>query len=293
MDDVVRAGEDSAQSPAGWIATAGNADADPKDAQGQGDDPGQTECSTATASALGGTSASDGGAVSREDRIVFRGCDVEVRNLEKSFGDRVLWSGLNFDLHPGDMVGLVGPSGCGKSTLLNCLGLLETPTSGTIVVDGKESTAYGGHSRRLFRRNRLGYLFQDYALIDNATVRKNIDVALVSVPRRDRRKAVAGALRIVGLEGRENDVVSIMSGGERQRVALARILVKRPGLVLADEPTGALDKGNEEKVVRCLQAMAHDGATIVIATHSPSVAAACVRLIDLGRADVASGEGDG
>ena len=127
MDDVVRAGEDSAQSPAGWIATAGNADADPKDTQGRGDDPGQTECSTATASALGGTSASDGGAVSREDRIVFRGCDVEVRNLEKSFGDRVLWSGLNFDLHPGDMAGLVGPSGCGKSTLLNRLGLLEAP----------------------------------------------------------------------------------------------------------------------------------------------------------------------
>lgn len=209
------------------------------------------------------------------------GCTVQATDLCKTFGERTLWRGLGFDLHAGDMVALVGPSGCGKSTLLNCLGLLERPSSGTLLIDGLDVASMNGRAKRLFRKNRLGYLFQDYALIDNANVMDNLSVAWGGLPRKRRVAAAHEALEYVGLPGRDTDVVYRMSGGEQQRVALARLMVKRPGLVLADEPTGALDKANAHMVVDGLRHMASQGATVVIATHSDAVAQACDRTIDL------------
>ncbi|MFR0568204.1 ABC transporter ATP-binding protein [Bifidobacterium apri] len=209
------------------------------------------------------------------------GCTVQATDLCKTFGKRTLWQGLGFDLHAGDMVALVGPSGCGKSTLLNCLGLLERPSSGTLLIDGSDVASMNERAKRLFRKNRLGYLFQDYALIDNANVMDNLSVAWGGLPRNRRVAAAHEALEYVGLPGRDADVVYRMSGGEQQRVALARLMVKRPGLVLADEPTGALDKANAHMVVDGLRHMASQGATVVIATHSDAVAQACDRTIDL------------
>ncbi|MBE3000718.1 ATP-binding cassette domain-containing protein [Nocardiopsis sp. HNM0947] len=201
---------------------------------------------------------------------------IATENLTKSFGERHLWRDLDLTVHGGRMLALVGASGTGKTTLLNCLGLLEPPTRGRIVFEGRDLAASWPGRRRRFRRDHLGYLFQDYALIDNATVRANLEVA--------RRADVAersAALERVGLGGREKETVHHLSGGEQQRVALARLMVKNPSVVLADEPTGALDEANTSMVMDVLGEMARSGCAVVIATHVTSVTQACDDVFDV------------
>jgi len=202
---------------------------------------------------------------------------LETRSLRMAYGKRVLWTGLDMSLETGQMVALTGPSGSGKSTLLNCLGLLERPTAGEILFDGRRLTGLTAGAARRFRRDILGYLFQNYALVENASVAQNLTVALRARGRRGTagRQAMTEALARVGLLDRPRDLISRMSGGEQQRVAVARLLVKQPRLVLADEPTGALDQDNATTVVGLLRAMAVDGACVVIATHNDWVRDQC------------------
>jgi putative ABC transport system ATP-binding protein len=202
---------------------------------------------------------------------------ITLRHLAKSFGARVLWEDLDLTVEPGRMLALVGSSGSGKTTLLNCMGLLEPPSSGQILFRGTDLVRQGPGRRRRFRRDHLGYLFQNYALIDNATVRANLDVAR----RRGTRPDHACALERVGLAGRERERVHHLSGGEQQRVALARLMVKRPSLVLADEPTGALDHTNGAMVVDTLRQMSDQGCAVVIATHDPAVRDSCDTAFDV------------
>ncbi|MCA3747929.1 MAG: ATP-binding cassette domain-containing protein [Rubrobacter sp.] len=209
---------------------------------------------------------------------------IVVEDLSKSFGSRTLWSGVSFTVDRGEMLALVGPSGAGKSTLLNCIGLLETADGGEIRVDGSDITRFGRGARRRFRRDTLGYLFQNYALIDNATVSANLDVAVAAsgVALRRRRREYGAALARVGLAGRAKEKIYRLSGGEQQRVALARLLVKKPALILADEPTGALDKANEAMVMEVLREMSRQGATVIVATHQDRVQAGCDSLFEVG-----------
>ena len=209
---------------------------------------------------------------------------IEIESLSKSFGSRVLWSGLGFTVRRREMLALVGPSGSGKSTLLNCLGLLDEPTSGAIRHEGRDITRFGPRAKRHYRRDVLGYLFQNYALIENATVAANLEVALK--PRRARKDApaIAEALERVGLAGREKEQVHRLSGGEQQRVALARLIVKQPALVLADEPTGALDHDNTTLVVDVLRTMSEEGCAVVIATHDDTVRDRCDTVLTVGSA---------
>jgi putative ABC transport system ATP-binding protein len=181
------------------------------------------------------------------------------------------------------MLALVGPSGAGKSTLLNCLGLLDRLDTGRIVVDGADITRLGSRDRRRFRRDRLGYLFQSYALIENATIEENLDVALGTGPfgRRRRRLSYADALGRVGLTGRGREPVYRLSGGEQQRVALARLLLRAPAVVLADEPTGALDPANAAMVIGVLREISTRGCAVVIATHNADVEKACDQRLDI------------
>jgi putative ABC transport system ATP-binding protein len=210
---------------------------------------------------------------------------LEASNLGKSFGERTLWSGLSFSIGAGHMVSLTGPSGSGKSTLLNCVGLLEEPTEGSLKADGRELTAMNGHRARLFRKNKLGYLFQDYALIDNASIEQNLNIAVPdgkAYRGRNRKNLIGKALDQVGMSGREREPVFQLSGGEQQRVALARLIVKHPSIILADEPTGALDHSNADMVIATLHTMAEQGGIVLIATHSDQVASACDMNISLG-----------
>ncbi|MFJ7944694.1 ABC transporter ATP-binding protein [Streptomyces sp. NPDC096354] len=208
---------------------------------------------------------------------------IDIENLSKDFGARALWRNVNLTVNRGEMLALVGPSGSGKSTLLNCLGLLDRPSTGTIRYEGKDITRFGRSDVRRFRRDTLGYLFQHYALIENATVVENLGV--VAKPRRlaqskgmDKNKGgttVAEALDRVGLAGREREKICHLSGGEQQRVALARLMVQRPALVLADEPTGALDDDNSTVVIDILREMSDAGCAVVIATHNAGVRDRC------------------
>ncbi|MFD0772445.1 ATP-binding cassette domain-containing protein [Streptomonospora algeriensis] len=200
---------------------------------------------------------------------------IRTEQLTKSFGERTLWRDVDLTVPSGRMLALVGSSGSGKTTLLNCLGLLEQPSSGGIFHGEKNLTRLSAGGRRRFRRTHLGYLFQNYALMDNATITENLDVA-----RRDRRLQ-AQALERVGLSGRERERVHRMSGGEQQRIALARVIVKRSSLVLADEPTGALDEENGRMVIGTLRQMADEGCAVVVATHNEDVRDACDEVFDV------------
>ncbi|MEU1015903.1 ABC transporter ATP-binding protein [Streptomyces sp. NPDC005898] len=184
---------------------------------------------------------------------------------------------MSFTVNQGEMLALVGPSGSGKSTLLNCLGLLDKPSAGVIRYEGKDITRFGKRETREFRRDTLGYLFQNYALIDNVTVGENLEVS--ARPRRgakgQRGAVIAEALGRVGMAGREKELIHYLSGGEQQRVALARLIVKQPALVLADEPTGALDDANSAIVIDILREMSEAGCAVVIATHDADVRERC------------------
>jgi putative ABC transport system ATP-binding protein len=209
---------------------------------------------------------------------------LRTHSLTTAFGDRTLWRDLNLKVDSGTMTALVGPSGSGKSTLLNCIGLLAKPTSGQIEFGGHDLTSLGPRGARRFRRDQLGYLFQNYALIEDATVHENVAVALRARRRRGSaaRELMDQALQRVGLAGRLDERVARLSGGEQQRTALARLLVKQPHLVLADEPTGALDQSNTEAVIGLLRGLADEGACVLIATHDGWVRDACDARITLG-----------
>ena len=201
---------------------------------------------------------------------------ITVSNLTKSFHKQPpLWENLSFDVPPHSVTALTGPSGSGKSTLLNCIGALETPDSGSIQVFGTEVTKLGYRKARKYRHDYVGYLFQDYALIPDQTVYDNINLAARPnqiFPSKAMLTQVAEVLEQVGLAGYERRQVCELSGGEQQRVAIARLLVRPPKVVLADEPTGALDHDNSLRVIGHLRDLADGGASVVVATHSDLVA---------------------
>lgn len=210
---------------------------------------------------------------------------LQIDGLTKSYGRHVLWSDLTRTVPSGAMTALTGPSGSGKSTLLNCIGLLDRPDSGTIMLEGRPLSGVSAHRARIFRRDTLGYLFQNYALIPDTTIKENLQVALPRLNRRESRARLADALAAVGLAGRAQEPTHHLSGGEQQRLALARLIVRKPALILADEPTGALDEDNATMVVGILQQLADAGATVLIATHNATVRDACRERIDLTHTD--------
>jgi putative ABC transport system ATP-binding protein len=190
---------------------------------------------------------------------------------------------VSLQIAPGEFVAIMGPSGCGKSTLLNVLGLLDSPSSGAYAFFGEEVA--GAPERRLteLRRERIGFVFQSFNLIDDLTVEENVEVALIyrGVSAADRKRRVAEALEHVGIGHRAKHRPQQLSGGQQQRVAVARALVSKPSLILADEPTGNLDTANGEAVMKLLTDAAGAGVTVVMVTHSLVHAAVAQRTIKL------------
>lgn len=208
--------------------------------------------------------------------------EIIVSHAAKSFQQRQLFTDLSFRVRAKQLTALTGPSGSGKSTLLNCIGLLDDLDSGTIHAGEKRISRMGKEKQRLFRRDSLGYMFQDYALIENSSINQNLEIAVGANGRRAVKFAnFDAALTRVGLGGRGNEPVYSLSGGEQQRVALARLIVKKPSIILADEPTGALDPANAEVVLSELDRLAQEGAAVIIATHSAQVIDACANTISL------------
>ena len=181
------------------------------------------------------------------------------------------------------MTAIVGKSGSGKSTLLNILGLLEEPDQGELILKGERVRKGSPHQRTLFLRNTISYLFQNFALVDHGTVGYNLDLALhyVKGSPREKKRWKEEALARVGLPGIAGKTVCQLSGGEQQRVALARIFLKPSSLILADEPTGSLDVGNARMVLDLLHELHREGRTVLVVTHDPLVAGECQEVLEI------------
>jgi ABC-type lipoprotein export system ATPase subunit len=198
--------------------------------------------------------------------------------------------GIHLQVAPGEFVSLEGPSGCGKTTLLNLIGLLDTPTAGEIRWDERSVGSRTDRERSRLRLEGVGFIFQRFYLLPSLTARENVELPMraLRVPRADRQRRASGLLAEVGLAGRERAYPHQLSGGEEQRVAVARALANRPGLLLADEPTGELDRINTESILTLLeQVRAEHGATLLLVTHNPAVARRARRHLTLedGRVD--------
>lgn len=204
---------------------------------------------------------------------VYRTSEVETQAL----GD------VSLQIGDGEFVAVMGPSGCGKSTLLNVLGLLDSPSTGAYWFFGEDVARYSERQLTRLRRERIGFVFQSFNLIDDLTVAENVEVALLyrRIPGAERKRRVREALERVGIAHRAGHRPQQLSGGQQQRVAVARALVSAPKLILADEPTGNLDTTNGEAVMAMLTEAAAGGVTVVMVTHSLAHAAAAERTIKL------------
>lgn len=198
---------------------------------------------------------------------VYRMGEVEIRAVD----------GINFDINKGEFVVIVGPSGAGKTTVLNILGGMDTATSGTIVVDGEDITSYNAKQLTKYRRDDIGFVFQFYNLVPNLTALENVELALQIC--QDPRDA-GEVLEEVGLGDRKGNFPAQLSGGEQQRVSIARALAKNPKLMLCDEPTGALDYNTGKSILKLLQDTCRErGMTVIVITHNSALAPMADRLI--------------
>jgi len=202
---------------------------------------------------------------------------IALRGIERRFlvGDQVVAAlrGIDLTLADGDYAAVMGPSGSGKSTLLNILGLLDRPDAGSYALDGLETTTLGEERRAALRRERIGFIFQSFHLIPRLTAAENVELplTLAGVTPRERRERVAQTLDALGLTPRAHHRPDQLSGGQRQRVAIARATIMAPGLILADEPTGNLDRASGEEVIRALEGLNARGLTLILVTHDPQL----------------------
>ena len=192
-------------------------------------------------------------------------------------------SGIHLDLKKGEYVSINGPSGCGKSTLLSILGLLDTPTGGTYILNNQSVANLNLSQRARIRNREVGFIFQAFNLIGDLTVYENVELPLTyrGMPSAERKKRVNDALERVGMAHRTKHFPSQLSGGQQQRVAVARAVVGEPSILLADEPTGNLDSTNGEAVMDLLRELHRGGATICMVTHDPRYAQYAERTISL------------
>jgi putative ABC transport system ATP-binding protein len=206
-----------------------------------------------------------------------------AKNIYKSFKKKPVLNDISLEISSGEIVCLRGKSGSGKTTLLNILGLLESPDSGNIFIDHKKVDTASKKQKTLLYRNLFGFLFQNYGLIDEWTVSKNLDFGLEysKLSKNEKLKLKHTALKSVGLSDRISSPVYELSGGEQQRVALARLMLKKPKIILCDEPSAALDDENTKIVINALIDFAKSGGIVVISTHDKAVSDRCDKIFTL------------
>jgi putative ABC transport system ATP-binding protein len=205
---------------------------------------------------------------------------VEIENLRKEFGTVRALDGVSFSVETGEWIAIMGPSGSGKTTLINILGGLDRPTSGRAIVDGTDVARLDESGLTRFRAEKIGFVFQQFYLVPYLTALENVMLAQYFHSTTDEREARA-ELERVGLGDRVDHLPGELSGGEQQRVAVARALINQAKLILADEPTGNLDEANEQIVLRLLGELHAEGHTILMVTHAPEIGQLADRRIDL------------
>lgn len=200
---------------------------------------------------------------------------IELSGIERIFrlGDSEVHAlhAVDLSIEAGEYVAVMGPSGSGKSTLLNLLGLLDRPNAGTYRLEGRDVTTLSADEQASVRRSRIGFVFQSFHLVPRLTATENIALPLMlaGIPPAERHARVAQALNDFGLESRATHRPEELSGGQRQRVAIARATIMRPAVILADEPTGNLDRSTGQEVTRLLEALNAGGVTLIVVTHDP------------------------
>jgi putative ABC transport system ATP-binding protein len=212
---------------------------------------------------------------------------IETRRLEKTYGSNGTavhaLRGIDLSVEAGEMLALIGPSGSGKSTLMAILGCLDIPTGGEYTLAGQRVDGLSGKELAVIRNEKIGFVFQQYNLLPKATILRNVELPMLyaGVSRRERRRRALELLEKVGIPDKAGVLPAQLSGGQRQRVAIARALANRPALLLADEPTGALDTKTGEEVLGLFHELHSQGNTVVLVTHDPGIAARAERRVEL------------
>ncbi|MBW6509531.1 MAG: ABC transporter ATP-binding protein [Desulfuromonadales bacterium] len=210
---------------------------------------------------------------------------IELKNIEKTYRRGVenvrALRGVNLTIDAGELMAIVGPSGAGKTTLLHILGCLDQPTNGDVVFDGVNTASMPESQLVKIRREKIGFVFQQFYLIPGLSVFDNIALPLLFSKKPAQRKKIEQLAEMVGLEHRLNHAPAQLSGGEMQRTAIARGLVNDPAILLADEPTGNLDTENSEKIFAILRRLSDEGLTTIMITHNPELAARAERTVKI------------
>ncbi len=201
---------------------------------------------------------------------------LQAGNLEKTYkrGAEVVYAlrGINLEINYGELVAVLGPSGSGKTTLLQIMGCLDRPSGGELIIDGSAVETMSGSALESLRRDRIGFIFQQFQLVSSLNVQENVLLPLLFSRRKPDYAYLDNVLQTVGMEHRRKHLPDQLSGGEMQRVAVARALINRPGLILADEPTGNLDSENSSRIFELLKKLNQQGVTIVFVTHNHELA---------------------
>ena len=219
---------------------------------------------------------------------------ITLKNIKKVFKteDIETWAlqNVNLEVKKGEFVAIMGPSGCGKSTLLNILGLLDSPSEGTYMLDGKDVSHMSEDDRTDLRKGRLGFVFQSFNLIDELSVVENVELPLLymGTPKKERRRLVNEVVERVAMSHRAQHFPAQLSGGQQQRVAIARAVISRPQIILADEPTGNLDSKHGKEVMELLKELHNEGTTIIMVTHSQHDANYADRVVNLFDGEIVS-----
>ncbi len=219
---------------------------------------------------------------------------IKLDNIKKVFNTEEVetWAlrNVSLEVKEGEFVAIMGPSGCGKSTLLNIIGLLNNPTGGTYLLDGKDVSSLKEHDRTLIRKGMIGFVFQSFNLIDELNVTENIELPLLymGVPRKERKERARDVTERVAMTHRAKHFPSQLSGGQQQRTAIARAILPHPKIILADEPTGNLDSRNGKEVMDLLSELHKEGTTIVMVTHSLHDANYADRIINMFDGEIVS-----
>ncbi|MGY3713236.1 putative bacteriocin export ABC transporter [Lactococcus petauri] len=208
---------------------------------------------------------------------------IELQEVSKTFGKHQIFDKYSLNISAQKMTAILGKSGAGKSTLLNLIGLIEESDSGKIRIAGQKAPKINSKEALLMRRNLIAFLFQNFALIEDESIERNLNISLVyeKLHGKEKRRRMREILNQVGITHKLSEKVYALSGGEKQRVALARALLKRSKIILADEPTGSLDEQNRALILGLLRQEVEKGKTVIIVTHDPAVVAACDEFVEI------------